>query len=75
MATARGNQLADRRADEDYIRSVRAAMAAAEVTRERLAEHLGMSRQTLRNRMANPETFTRGEDRRLRRFLGMGDAT
>ena len=61
----------DRRTDEAYARRIREAMGAAEVTKERLAEHLGMSRQTLRSRMANPETFTRGEDRELRRFLGM----
>ena len=71
MITARMMERADREADVEYRRSILIAMAANQCTQARLASALGISRNTLAARLRNPETMTRGEDRTLRRFLGM----
>ena len=61
----------DEAAATAYKKTILAAMGAAEMTREALADKLGMSRATLRARLENTDTLTRGEDRRLRRVLRM----
>lgn len=65
----------DRAEDEAYRRKILMAMAAAEISQERLAAALNMSRNTLRSRIANPADLTRGEDRTLRRVLRMEGTT
>ena len=67
--------LTDRQKDEAaataYKKTILAAIGAAEMTQEDLAAALGMSRATLRARLNNTDTLTRGEDRLLRRVLRM----
>ena len=61
----------DEAAAAAYRKTILAAIGAAEMTQEDLAVALGMSRATLRARLQNTDTLTRGEDRRLRRVLRM----
>ena len=61
----------ERAAADAYRRTILAAIGAAEMTQEDLAVALGMSRATLRARLQNTDTLTRGEDRLLRRVLRM----
>ena len=61
----------DYAADERYRGEILIAMRANGFTQSTLAAALGMSRTTLRSRLMHPEEIARGEDRRLRRLLGM----
>lgn len=61
----------DQAADAEYRKDILMAMAVNGMTQDKLAAALGMSRNTLRARLRNPETLTRGEDRTLRRLLGL----
>lgn len=58
----------------EYRKRILAAIGAAEMTKEDLAERMGMSRATLRARLRDTDTLTRGEDRRLRRVLRMEES-
>lgn len=54
-----------------YRRTILAAMGEQETTQEDLARRMGMSRATLRARLRDTDSLTRGEDRMLRRLLRM----
>lgn len=56
---------ADRKADADIVRSIRGMMGAAQLDQTRVAEMLGISRQTLARRLKRPGEFTVQELRRL----------
>lgn len=58
--------------DQRYKGEILIAMRANGYTQDTLARALGISRTTLRSRLMRPEEIARGEDRRIRRLLGMG---
>lgn len=57
-----------------YRKSILSALGAAEMTKEDLARKMGISRATLRARLTDTDTLTRGEDRKLRRILRMEES-
>ena len=61
----------DRRADSRYRTQIVAAMKEWDISHDALADALGISRATLARRMKDTASFTRGEDRTLRRVLRM----
>ena len=61
----------DRADDEKYRDGILGAMRLHGYTQETLAKALNMSRNTLRSRLRDTQTITRGEDRALRRLLNM----
>ena len=61
----------DRADDEKYRDGILGAMRLHGYTQDTLAKALGMSRNTLRARLQNTQTITRGEDRAIRRLLNM----
>jgi len=61
----------DRADDEKYRDGILGAMRLHGYTQDTLAKALGMSRNTLRSRLQNTQTITRGEDRAIRRLLNM----
>lgn len=60
----------DRADDEKYRDGILGAMRLHGYTQDTLAKALNMSRNTLRSRLRDTKTITRGEDRALRRLLG-----
>lgn len=60
----------DRADDEKYRDGILGAMRLHGYTQETLAKALNMSRNTLRSRLRDTQTITRGEDRAIRRLLG-----
>lgn len=75
MRQAFTRKQSDRMKAAAYRKAILAAMGEEEMTQEALAEKMGMARATLRARLRDTDTLTRGEDRRLRQILRMEDET
>lgn len=68
-------QYAERDAEKDFLREIRAGQGSADLMNNRsLSDACGIPYQTLLRRIRNPEDFTLGEIRKLFKVLPMRPA-